>query len=87
MLSVEGISKSAIAHLERLSWNTVTRWLDLAAAAARVFNRDRVRRFDLHKLQQDEPNTFIQSHKRQTRVFAGIVVSSRLWAGTLVESR
>jgi IS1 family transposase len=86
-LSVEGVSKSAIARLERLSWNTVARWLELAAAAARVFNRIRARSFDLQELQLDELNTFLQSRKRQTWVFAGIEVWSRLWAGTLVGAR
>lgn len=38
-LSVEGVSKSAIARIEGLSWNTVSRWLDLAALFARRFNR------------------------------------------------
>ncbi len=32
-LSVEGVSKSAIARVKRLSWNTVSRWLERAAHA------------------------------------------------------
>src|SRR5262249_56398318 len=38
-LSVEGVSRSSIARVEGLSWNTVDRWLERAAAAAGVFNR------------------------------------------------
>ncbi len=34
-LSVEGVSKADIAHIEGLCWNTVSRWLELAAAYAR----------------------------------------------------
>ncbi|MFT7669848.1 MAG: transposase-like protein, partial [Planctomycetota bacterium] len=29
-LSVEGVSKAAIARIEGLCWNTVSRWLELA---------------------------------------------------------
>ncbi|MFT5464733.1 MAG: transposase-like protein/IS1 family transposase [Planctomycetota bacterium] len=86
-LSVEGVSKAAIARLERLSWNTVARWLELAAASARQFNDERTCGYVLRELQLDELNTFLQSRKRQTWVFAGIEVWSRLWTNSLVGSR
>ena len=37
-LSVEGVSKAAIARLEGMSWATVARWLERAAHAAGRFN-------------------------------------------------
>jgi hypothetical protein len=86
-MSVEGISKSAIARIEHLDWNTVTRWLELAAALARNFNDAKLRGFSLEELQLDELNTFLQSRKEQTWVYAGIEVSSRLWPATLVGPR
>jgi transposase-like protein/IS1 family transposase len=86
-LSVEGVNKSAIARLEGVSWNTVARWLELAAARARRFNAVRLRGHALVELQLDEMNTFLQSRKRQTWVFAGIDVWSRLWLATLVGAR
>ncbi|MFT5289894.1 MAG: hypothetical protein ACI8QS_000215 [Planctomycetota bacterium] len=86
-LSVEGVSKSAIVRLERLPWNTVARWLELAAASARRFNSARTRGYVLRELQVDKLNTFLQSRKRETWVFAGIEVWSRLWTNSLVGSR
>ncbi len=86
-LSVEGVGKSAIARIERLSWNTVARWLELAAAFARRFNNARTCGYVIRELQLDELSTFLQSRKRKTWVFAGIEVWSRLWPATLVGSR
>jgi IS1 family transposase len=81
-LSVEGVNKSAIARLEGLSWNTIARWLELAAALARRFNAKHLRGHELVEL-----NTFLQNRKQQTWVFASIDVWSRLWPATLVGSR
>jgi len=86
-LSVEGVNKSAIARLEGLSWNTVARWLELAATLARRFNAKHLRGHELVELQLDELSTFLQSRKQQTWVFASIDVWSRLWPATLVGSR
>ena len=86
-LSVEGVGKSAIARIERLSWNTVARWLELAAAFACRFNNARTCGYVIRELQLDELSTFLQSRKRKTWVFAGIEVWSRLWPATLVGSR
>ena len=44
-LSVEGVSKSAIARVKKLSWNTVSRWLERAAQAAKQFSKHRLRGF------------------------------------------
>ncbi len=56
-LSVEGVNKSAIARLEGLSWNTVARWLERAAALARRFNAMHLRGHALVELQLDELNS------------------------------
>jgi transposase-like protein len=37
-MCVEGVSKSSIARIMKISWNTVARWEERAAAAAREFN-------------------------------------------------
>jgi IS1 family transposase len=86
-MSVEGISKSAIARIEHLDWNTVTRWLELAAALARKYNAVKLRGYDLVELQLDELNTFLGNRKQQAWVYAGIEVWSRLWPATLVGPR
>lgn len=86
-LSVEGVSKSAIARIEGLSWNTVSRWLELAARITRSINDAKLREFDLAELQLDELNTFLGYSNQQTWLFAGIEVSSRLWPAMLVGPR
>ena len=57
-MSVEGVSKSAIARIKGISWNTVARWLERAAAAARRFNDAMTQGFSLEELQLDEIRTF-----------------------------
>ncbi len=86
-MSVEGVSKSAIARLERLSWNTVARWLERAARFARLFNRAKTPGLVLRELQLDEIRTFLPARKNVIWVFAAIEVWSRLWPATLVGSR
>ncbi|MFT7670528.1 MAG: transposase-like protein [Planctomycetota bacterium] len=86
-LSVEGVSKAAIARIEGLCWNTVSRWLELAAAYARQFNDANLRGYTLEELQLDELNTFLGNRNEKTWVFPGIEVSSRLWPATLVGAR
>ena len=44
-LSVEGVSRSAIARIERLAWNTVARWLERAALVCRRFSDGRTTGF------------------------------------------
>ena len=50
-MSVEGVSKSAIARVMQLSWNTVARWQERASRTARRFNDEKLRGFDLLELQ------------------------------------
>ncbi len=86
-MSVEGVSKSSIARLKGLSWNTVSRWLERAAAAAERFNDLRLSKFVLKELQADEIRTFTQGKDRPTWIFASLEVWSRLWTSTVVGRR
>ena len=53
-MSVEGVSKSSIARIMGISWNTVARWIERAAASARQFNDAMTRDYALHELQADD---------------------------------
>src|SRR4029077_11809897 len=52
-LSVEGMSKSAIARVKRIAWNTVHRWLERAAAWCRHFNDREINRLSVAELQAE----------------------------------
>ena len=86
-LSVEGVNKSSIARVLGITWNTVARWLERAAGAARQFNHRMLRGFELSELQADEIRTFVDSKNHPTWVFATIEVSSRLWPSTVIGRR
>ena len=81
------MSKSAIARVKDLSWNTVARWLERAAAAARRFNDRMTRGYELKEIQADEIRTFIARKTPPTWVLAVIEVWSRLWPSTVVGRR
>src|SRR6185436_18902386 len=57
-LSVEGMSKSAIARVKRVTWNTVHRWLERAAACCR-FNDRKIKVLSVVELQADEIKTIV----------------------------
>ncbi len=86
-MSVEGVSKSAIARIKGISWNTVARWLERAAAAARRFNDAMTQGFSLDELQLDEIRTFAPRKSEVCWVFTSIEVRSRLWPSTVVGRR
>ena len=86
-LSVEGVSKSAIARVKRLSWNTVSRWLERAAQAAKQFSKRRLRGFVLQELQLDEIRTFLDRKKRPVWIITVIEVWSRLWPSCVLGRR
>lgn len=86
-LSVEGVSKSAIARVKGIAWNTVARWLDRAAGACRRFNNRTITGFEVAELQADEIRTFVGSKERPSWIFAAIEVWSRLWPSTVVGRR
>ena len=86
-LSVEGVSRSAIARVERLAWNTVARWLERAASVCRRFTDGRTTGFVATELQADEIRSFTGGKTRPTWVFAAMEVWSRLWTSTVVGRR
>ncbi len=86
-LSVEGASKSAIARVKGLAWNTVDRWLERAAAYCRRFNCIRTRGLDIRELQVDEIRAFAGRKDRSTWIFTAVDVWSRLWPAALVGRR
>ena len=86
-LSVEGVSKSAIARVKRLSWNTVSRWLERAANIAKKFNEHRLRGFLLQELQLDEIRTFLDRKNRPIWIITVIEVWSRLWPSCVLGRR
>ncbi len=86
-LSVEGMSKSAIARVTGLSWNTVARWLERASSEARRFTDRRVHDIELEELQADEIRTFVGGKPHPIWVFAAIEVASRLWISSVVGRR
>ena len=53
-LSVEGLNKSAIARVKRISWNTVDRWLERATDSCRRFNNRSITGLAVEELQADE---------------------------------
>jgi transposase-like protein/IS1 family transposase len=86
-LSVEGLNKSAIARVKRITWNTVHRWLERAAACCRRFNKQRVKKVSGAELQADEIRTIVGGKGQPVWVFAVIDVWSRLWPSTIVGKR
>ena len=78
-LSVEGLNKSAIARVKRISWNTVHRWLERAAVWCRRFNDRRIRRLSLVELQADEIQTIVGGKQQAIWIFVVLEVWSRLW--------
>jgi transposase-like protein/IS1 family transposase len=86
-LSVEGVSKSAIARVKRISWNTVNRWLERAAAYCKQFNDRTITELDIPELQADEIRTFAGGKENVVWVFASIDVSSRLWLSAVIGRR
>ena len=86
-LGVESVSRSAIARVERLAWNTVARWLARAASVCRRFTDGRTTGFVATELQADEIRSFTGGKTRPTWVFAAMEVWSRLWTSTVVGRR
>jgi transposase-like protein len=86
-LSVEGLSKSAIARVKQIGWNTVHRWLERAAASCRGFSNRKIKGLAIAELQADEIRTIVGAKERQVWVFVVIDVWSRLWPSTIVGKR
>ena len=86
-MSVDGVGKSAIARIKRISWNTAARWLALASAFARRFNNGMLRQVDLHELQADEIRSFLLHKQMEVWIHTAIEVWSRLWLSVVVGRR
>ena len=86
-LSVEGMSRSAIARIEGVDWHTVDRWLNRAAALAERFNDGHLKGIPLVELQADELRSFAPGTATPTWVFTSMEVCSRLWPSTVVGRR
>ena len=86
-LSVEGLSKSAIARVKGIAWNTVHRWLERAACSCRRFNDRRTTGLGVAELQADEIRTIVGGKQQPIWVFATIEVGSRFWPSTVVGRR
>ena len=87
LLSVEGVNKSTIARVKRISWNTVFRWIERACVAAKRFNQMKLKDISLLEPQADEIRTFISSKKQPIWVITLIEVWSRLWISCVVGKR
>jgi transposase-like protein/IS1 family transposase len=86
-LSVEGLNKSAIARAKQITWNTVHRWLERAAACGRRFSHRKIKGISIPELQADEIRTIVGSKDQPIWVFVVIDVSTRLWPSTVVGKR
>ncbi len=86
-LSVEGVSKSSIARIKQLAWNTVDRWLEKAARECYRFNDRRITGLTVTELQVDEIRTIVGGKEHPTWIFVSIDVWSRLWSSTIVGRR
>jgi transposase-like protein/IS1 family transposase len=86
-LSVEGLNKSAITRVKRISWNTVHRWLEKASACCRRFNSRKIKNLSGTELQADEIRTIVGSKQQSIWVFVVIDVWSRLWPSIIVGKR
>ena len=87
MMSVNGVSKSAIARIKQLSWNTVAHWLEIASRFAFRFNDRLTRGYVLTELQADEIRTFVMSKKTPRWILTALEVWSRLWVGCVIGRR
>ena len=86
-LSVEGLSKSAIARIKKLTWNTVSRWLERACVAAGQFNDHKLNGYPLQEIQADEIRSFMDRKKNPIWLITLIEVWSRLWPSYVVGRR
>jgi hypothetical protein len=71
-MSVEGMSRAAIARVEHIDPHTVDRWLGRASTAAERFNDTMIQNVLVHELQADELQTVASQHGQPTWVFTAI---------------
>ena len=87
VLSVEGVSKSAIARVKRIGWNTLDHWLKRTSTCCRRFNDATITDLEIPELQADEIRTIAGGKEQPIWIFATIDVCSRLWPATVVGRR
>ena len=76
-----------MARIKRMSWGTVARWLESAAAYAQRFNAQMLKGFVICELQADEIRTFVGAKERVIWVLTTLEVWSRLWVSVVVGRR
>ncbi len=76
-----------MARIKRMSWVTVARWLESAAAYAQRFNAQMLKGFVICELQADEIRTFVGAKERVIWVLTTLEVWSRLWVSVVVGRR
>jgi len=81
------MSKSAMARVKRIAWNTVRRWLERAAAWCRRVNDREIKGLSVVDLQADEIKTIVGNKEQPMWIFAVIEVWARLWPSTVVGKR
>lgn len=86
-LSLEGMSKAAIARVCGISWNTVARWLELAARHAASFQERHMQRVEAVELQLDELRTHIGEKSKPCWIYTSVEVWARLWTAAHVGRR
>jgi IS1 family transposase len=73
------MSKSSIARSCQASWQTVDRWIERAAAAARGISDTLVKEIQAREVQADELRAHAVKSERNSWVFTSVEVSARLW--------
>jgi transposase len=86
-LSVEGVSKAAIARASGVAACTVTRWIESAARFATDFHAQSVAGVRTKEVQADELRGHTTSRANITWVHVAIAVESRLWLSLAVGPR
>ena len=76
-----------MARIKRIAWETVARWLELAANHALRFNLRMLKGFVSYELQADEIRSFVGAQKPVTCVLTTLEVWSRLWVSVVVVRR
>jgi len=86
-MTVEGICKSSIARIKKISWNTVSAWQEKAAEAASQFQNNLIYNVPVQELQADEIRTFIDNRKTDRYIITCLDVGSRLWISHVLGRR
>jgi hypothetical protein len=86
-LSTEGMSKSSIARSCQASRQTIDRWIERAAAAARGGGNTLVKRVEAREARADEQRAHAARSERNSWVFTSVEVGARLWLAQRASKR